>query len=63
MQTPTPGGARYYVLFKDDFSGWRVVNFLKNKYEVFEHFKIFVNQLRGETGNFVNTLRSDNGGE
>ena len=63
MQTSTPGGARYFISFKDDFSGWRVVYFLKNKSEVEDYFKKYVNQLRGETGNHVNTLRSDNGGE
>jgi transposase InsO family protein len=63
MQTSTPSGARYFVSFQDDFSGWRVVRFLRNKSEVEECFKEYVNKLRGETGKCVHTLRSDNGGE
>lgn len=32
--SPSIGSARYYVLFTDDFSGWRVVHFMKSKSEV-----------------------------
>ena len=63
MQVSTPKGCRFFVLFTDDFSGWRVVYFLKEKSEVPDHFKNYVRQLHGETGQFVRTLRSDNGGE
>ena len=63
MHVPTPSGARFFVLFTDDFSGWRHVCFLKHKSEVPEFFKDYVSLLRSETGNLVHTLRSDNGGE
>ena len=39
MQVSTPKGYRFFVLFTDDFSGWRVVYFLKEKSEVPDHFK------------------------
>lgn len=63
MQTPTPSGARYYVLFKDDFSGWRVVHFIKHKSEVAELFQMYVSHFHKERGVHVRTLRSDNRGE
>ena len=63
MQVPTPKGSRYFVLFTDDYSGWRVVYFIREKSEVQDCFKDYVHQLHGETSKFVRTLRSDNGGE
>lgn len=63
FNTETPGGARYFVVFIDDFSGWRAVFFLKRKSEVTNYFKNFVAALRSETGYLVHTLRTDNGGE
>ena len=63
ISVPSIGGSRYYVLFKDDFSGFRVVHFIRQKSEASELFKLFVIRLHSETGQCVHTLRSDNGGE
>ena len=63
MQTVTPGGSRYFVIFKDDFSGWCSVSIIKQKSEVPEKFINFTALLKNETGRQVKTLRSDNGGE
>jgi hypothetical protein len=63
MPSPSVGNARYYVLFTDDFSGWRVIYFMKCKSEVPALFRLFFASLLNETGNTVRTLRSDNGGE
>ena len=41
MQTASPKGARYYILFKDDYSRNKVVYFLKNKSEAAETFMLF----------------------
>ena len=62
-RVPSPNGAKYFVIFKDDYSGYSEVKFLKQKSEVPDLFKVFVNRLEVETGQRVNTLRSDNGGE
>jgi hypothetical protein len=40
------GGCKYFLLFVDDFSRITWVYFLKQKSEVFEKFKIFVNLLK-----------------
>lgn len=59
----SPGGANYFVTFKDDFSGYCVINFIQKKSEVFLLFQQFVKRVETEIGNPVVTLRSDNGGE
>ena len=63
MQVSTPNSGRFFVLFKDDFSGWYVVHILKQKSEVPSLFINYVALLRKETGKEVKILRSDNGGE
>jgi hypothetical protein len=63
MPSPSIGQARYYVLFTDDFSGWRVIYFMKCKSEVPVCFRLFIASLLSETGKTIRTLRSDNGGE
>jgi hypothetical protein len=63
MQQPSPSGSRYYVTFKDDFSGYRAIYFLKLKSDVFDSFKLFVCKLKSETNHNIRTLRSDGGGE
>lgn len=63
MQLASSTGSRYYVLFKDDFSGYRVIYFMKFKSEVFDRFQIFVCKIRSETKAFVRTLRTDGGEE
>ena len=63
MQTDSVGGSRYFVIFKDDFSKFRVINTIRHKSEVFQHFKNFCLKLKKETGNEVCTLRTDQGTE
>lgn len=41
MQVPSPNGVRYYVLFKDDFSRYKAVYFIKQKSETAECLKSF----------------------
>jgi hypothetical protein len=63
VETMSPEKALYYVLFKDNFSGWCVVQFMKHKSEVFTHFKHFVAALKTQHNYTVRILRSDNGGD
>jgi len=46
MHVDTPGGAKYFALFTDDYSGWRAIYFLKKKSEVADSFKNYVGVLR-----------------
>jgi hypothetical protein len=63
MENATPKGSLYYVIFIDDFSGMRFIAFLKFKSEAAGSFKDLIHKIRGETGNLVRVLRTDNGGE
>lgn len=63
MEVATPTGARYYVVFKDDYSGWCEVRLIQRKSEVPAAFKRFTGKLKSETGKEAKTLRSDGGGE
>jgi transposase InsO family protein len=63
MKEKSIGGARYYLLFKDDSTGYRYVYFLKQKSEVFTYFKQMVKELERDIGNKLKKFRSDRGGE
>lgn len=63
MQVASLGGARYYVSFHDDFSGFRAVYFLTRKSEVSDCCKTFFATLHTQTGNLVTALRTDGGTE
>lgn len=63
MHIASPNGAKYYVVFKDDYSRYKVVYFLKLKSECADSFKLFSKKILCETGKRITTLRSDNGGE
>lgn len=57
------GGARYFVLFIDDFSRKMFVYFLKQKSEVFQAFKRFKSAVELETSQKIKSIRTDNGCE
>ena len=63
MQQNSLGGSRYTVVFTDDFSRKSWVYFLKSKGETLTKFRHFKNQIETETGNSIQVLRSDRGGE
>lgn len=63
MNLDSVGKSRYYVLFKDDYSAYRAVYFIKNKSDVKEKIKTFCNEIKTRFGSHVKELRSDGGGE
>lgn len=63
MSTPSVKGANYFVLFKDDASGYRVVFFLKHKSDAFDSFKQFVNIVKNKFSTSPKVLHVDNGKE
>lgn len=63
ISVPVVGGSVYFLTFKDDFSGYCVIHFIKQKSEIFALFQQYVQRIKVEIGNPVVTLRSDNGGE
>lgn len=54
--------SKYYVLFKDDYSGYRMVYFIKNKSDVKDKLVQMLQEVKC-AGHTVKTLLSDNGGE
>ena len=63
MSTSTVGGCLYYVLFKDDFTRYTVTYGMKKKSEVFDCLKKYSKLITRETGNMIQVIRSDRGGE
>lgn len=63
MPVPSVGRSRYFVLFRDDFSRYRTVYFMKHKSEVYELFKRYVKLAKNITDCDLKILRSDNGTE
>jgi len=54
-------GALYFVLFKDDCSGFRVIKCIRSKSDTLAAFQRFVAQIKQETGYIVKVVRSDHG--
>ncbi|CAB0030719.1 unnamed protein product [Trichogramma brassicae] len=63
MQTTSVGGARFFLLFKDDASNFRKVFFLKHKSDCFDALKSYILSVNTQFGKNVKVLRSDNGTE
>ena len=63
MNVDSFGGSKYFVTFIDDYSRYTYIYFMKQKSEVLEKFKEFVNVMQNITGKHIKVLRSDNGGE
>lgn len=63
MSVESLGGAKYFVTFKDDASGFREVYFLKHKSNVYECFQKYERMVVNKFNQTKKVLRSDNGGE
>ena len=61
IATLSLGGARYFLVFKDDYSGYATVYFMKKKNEVPALIRLYHALLLNQTGYYMHTLRSDNG--
>lgn len=62
MSVPGLKGEKYFVLFKDDYSKFRTLYFIKEKSEVFNCMKTFLNEA-ATAGHTVKALRCDGGKE
>lgn len=61
METNSLNGARYFLLFIDDYSRMTFIYFLKNKSEAFSRFKEFKLVVENQLSKKIKILRSDNG--
>lgn len=63
MNVPSLGGAKYFLLFKDDYSHFRTVYFLETKDEAVSRLHAFVKLTENQFGRSLKKLMSDNGKE
>jgi len=63
MKTTSLGGARYYLLFIDDYSRYTMVYILHQKSETFSKFREYKALVENYHDKKIKALRSDNGGE
>ncbi|GBO40069.1 Retrovirus-related Pol polyprotein from transposon TNT 1-94 [Araneus ventricosus] len=61
IQPESYGGAKYFMVLVDDFSGMYFTYFLKNKNEVFDIFSQFEAKYENLTDKRIKKLRTDNG--
>ena len=63
MSVEARGGYRYVLTLTDDLSRYRYVYLMKHKFETFEKFKEFQNEVENQRDRKIKFLRSDRGGE
>lgn len=63
MENISYGGAKYMLVFVDDFSRMVFLYFLKQKSEVLEKFIDFKNMMENQMNAKIKIFRTDNGGE
>lgn len=63
MNIPSLGGAKYWLMFKDDFTHYRSCYFMKTKSEAPEKIESYLRLVENQLGRRVKSLRSDNGTE
>lgn len=61
MEEDSIGRSKYFLLFKDDYSHYRTVYFLKQKSEAYEKLLEYIPSFEADTGNKILVLRTDNG--
>ena len=60
---PSIHGNQYYLLAVDDSSSYLKIGFMKQRSEVYDKLKLFINEVKIDTGKDVLVVRSDNGSE
>lgn len=63
MNVRSLGGAKYFLLFKDDFSHFRTVYFLKTKDEALSKLNTYMKLTENQFERKIKCLKSDNGTE
>jgi hypothetical protein len=60
FETASKGGAHYFVIFTDDFSGYPTIYFMRRKNKVPALIRLYHALLLNESCYYMHTLRSDN---
>ena len=59
----SPTGFRYFVMFVNDYSRTTWLYLMKNRSELFSHFRAFCAEIKTEFHTYVQNMRSDNAKE
>lgn len=60
---PSMGGARYFLVCKDEYSSYLIIAFIKNKDEIKNEVKQMISKAELETKNHVLQISTDQGSE
>ena len=63
MSQPSKGGSLYFILYRDDSTGYRFVFCVTRKAEALTCFQQVFKTILRDTGRTISTLRTDRGGE
>ncbi|OXA44556.1 Copia protein [Folsomia candida] len=63
MPTKSLGGKEYFMLIKDDKTGFRHVSFLEKKSDAAENIINFLRFFKNQTGENIKRIKTDGGGE
>jgi len=63
MVTPSHSGAKYFVLFIDDFSSYTETYMIQRKFEVIDCVRQFKAEVENQQGKKIKSVQSDGGGE
>ena len=63
MTVSAKGGYECFITFTDDLSRYGYVFLIRHKYQSFEMFKLYRNEVKKQIGKSIKVLRSDRGGE
>ena len=63
MSVHAKGGFIYFITFIDDYSRYGYLYLMRYKYEAFERYKEFRNEVEKQLSRSIKSLRSDQGGE
>jgi len=55
MEEPSWSGYRFFVTFKNDFTQYRKVYFIRHKSEVASCFELYIKYVRTQTRNVIKT--------
>jgi hypothetical protein len=59
MSSTARGGFQYFITFTNDLSRYGYVHLMKHKFETFEKFKKFQNEVENQHGKKTKALQSD----
>ena len=63
IKYPSAGGAKYWVLFVDDYSDFLFGTYMKNKSDLAHEGVRLINKIKNDYGVAIKKIQCDNAGE